>query len=75
MSWGSSLAFFCFNAGGIAPVRPLPVETVTRHFYLPVCAGTVLLIAGLMAWKRVPRWGGVLLLVAYLLFVAVPFVL
>lgn len=71
---GSALAFFCFNAGVIALVRPVPVEAVTRHFYLPVCGGTVLLIAALMARRRVSRWDGILLLGAYLLFVAGPFV-
>ena len=70
---GSALAFFCFNAGVIALVRPVPVAAVTRQFYLPVCIGTVLLIAALMAWKRVPRWGGFVLLMMYLLFVAGPF--
>lgn len=70
---GSALAFFCFNAGVIALVHPVPVAAVTRYFYLPVCAGTVLLIAALMAGKRVPRWGGVALLMAYLLFVVGPF--
>ncbi len=70
---GSALAFFCFNAGIIALVRPVPVAAITRQFYLPVCAGTILLITLLMAAQRVPRWGGVLLLVAYGLFVAGPF--
>lgn len=70
---GSALAFFCFNAGVIALVRPVPVGPATRTFYLPVCAGTVILIALLMARQRVPRWGGVLLLLTYILFVAGPF--
>jgi len=72
---GSALAFFCFNAGVIALVRPVPVAAITRRFYLPVCAGTVVLIALLMAGRRVPRWGGLLLLLAYGLFVAGPFVM
>lgn len=71
---GSALAFFGFNAGVIALVRPVPVDPITRHFYLPVCAGTVLLIAALMLWRRVPRWGGILLLLVYVLFVAGPIV-
>ena len=71
---GSALAFFCFNAGVIALVRPVPVSAITRQFYLPVCGGTVLLIAVLMAGKRVPRWGGALLLLMYLLFVVGPFI-
>lgn len=69
---GSALAFFGFNAGVIALVRPVPVNSVTQHFYLPVCAGTVLLIAVLMLRRRVPRWGGALLLLVYALFVAGP---
>jgi len=71
---GSALAFFGFNAGVIALVRPVPVDPLTQHFYLPVCAGTVLLIALLMGRRRVPRWGGGLLLLAYFLFVAGPFI-
>jgi cation:H+ antiporter len=69
---GSALAFFGFNAGVIALVRPVPVDPVTLRFYLPVCAGTVLLIALLMWRRRVPRWGGGLLLLVYLFFVVGP---
>lgn len=69
---GSALAFFGFNAGIIALVRPVRVDAVTQQFYLPVCVGTVLLIAALMLWRRVPRWGGALLLLMYALFVAGP---
>jgi len=49
---GSALAFFCFIAGIIALVHPVPVAAITRQFYLPVCAGAVLLIALLMAGQR-----------------------
>lgn len=69
---GSALAFFGFNAGVIALVRPVPVDPITQHFYLPVCVGAVVLIAVLMLWRRVPRWGGALLLLVYALFVAGP---
>ncbi|MFB6230968.1 MAG: sodium:calcium antiporter [Salinibacter sp.] len=71
---GSALAFFGFNAGIIALVRPVPVGAATRYFYLPVCMGAVLLITVLMGQRRVPRWGGVLLLLIYALFAAGPFV-
>lgn len=71
---GSALAFFGFNAGLIALVRPVPVNSVTLQFYLPVCVGTVLLIVAMMLRRRVPRWGGALLLLVYVLFVAGPFV-
>lgn len=70
---GSALAFFGFNAGVIALIRPLPVANVTRYFYLPVCAGTVALIAAFLRGNRLPRWGGFVLLMMYLLFVAGPF--
>jgi cation:H+ antiporter len=71
---GSALAFFGFNAGVIALVRPVPVDPVTLRFYLPVCAGAVLLIALLMWGRRVPRWGGGLLVLVYVFFVTGPFV-
>lgn len=69
---GSALAFFGFNAGVIALVQPVPVDPITQRFYLPVCVGAVLLIATLMLWRRVPRWGGALLLLVYALFVVGP---
>ncbi len=71
---GSALAFFGFNAGVISLVRPVPVGPVTRQFYLPMCMGGVLLIALLMWRRRVPRWGGALLLLVYVVFAAGPFV-
>jgi cation:H+ antiporter len=70
---GSALAFFGFNAGVIALVRPVPVDPITQHFYLPVCAGVVLIIALLMWRRRVPRWGGALLVLVYVFFVVGPF--
>jgi len=69
---GSVLAFFCFNAGAIALLRPVPVGPTTRTFYLPVCGAALLLIVGLMAAGRVPRWGGALLLGLYGVFLAAP---
>jgi cation:H+ antiporter len=71
---GSALAFFGCNAGLIALARPVPVADITRWFYLPVCAGTVVLTAVLLATRRVPRWGGVLLLLTYALFAVGPLV-
>jgi len=71
---GSTLAFFGCNAGIIALLRPVPVDGVTRQFYLPVCGITVVLIVSLLANRRVPRWGGGLLLLLYVVFVAAPFV-
>jgi len=71
---GSALAFFGCNAGLIALACPVPVADITRWFYLPVCAGTVGLITVLLATRRLPRWGGVLLLLMYALFTAGPLV-
>jgi len=69
---GSVLAFFGFNAGAIALLRPVPVGATTRTFYLPVCGSALLLVLALMAAGRVPRWGGALLLGVYVVFVSAP---
>jgi len=66
---GSVLAFFLFNAGLIALVRPVEVGDQTLHFYLPVCAGVVILTSIVMCARRLPRWTGALLLVFYAAFV------
>lgn len=62
---GSILAFFLFNAGVIALVRPVPLDEATLHLYLPVTLATVLLVTLFMLRKRVPRWAGALLLLVY----------
>lgn len=65
---GSVLAFFLFNAGIIALVRPVPVNVVTREFYLPVCAGTILFTSIVMMNRRIPRWAGAVLVLVYAAF-------
>ncbi|MGE0630232.1 MAG: sodium:calcium antiporter [Hyphomicrobiaceae bacterium] len=65
---GSVLAFFLFNAGIIALIRPLPIDAATANFYLPVAAGTVVLISALLLLRRVPRWAGALLVAVYIGF-------
>lgn len=65
---GSALAFFLFNAGIIACVRPVPVDEATQQFYLPVCAVTVGVVALLASRGRIGRWGGALLVLLYALF-------
>lgn len=67
---GSALAFFLFNAGLIALVRPVVVNPITRHFYLPMVVGTVLVTALLMLRNALPRWAGALLLALYVIFAA-----
>src|SRR6056297_1090897 len=66
---GSVLAFFCFNAGIIALVRPVAVSDSVLKFYLPVCGVTVLVTTLLMLWRRIPRWAGAMLVALYVVFV------
>lgn len=62
---GSILAFFLFNAGIIALVRPVPVGGPVLSFYLPVCVGTTLVLVGFMLTRRVTRWAGAMLVLLY----------
>jgi cation:H+ antiporter len=67
---GSILAFFLCNAGIIALVRPFAVGADVLQFHLPFCLTTVVAIAGFLLTGDVPRWGGLVLLVLYGLFLA-----
>lgn len=66
---GSALAFFLFNGGIIALVRPVDLAAPVRRFYLPVAFVTILVISLFMWRKAVPRWAGALLVLLYLVFV------
>lgn len=65
---GSALAFFLFNAGIIALVRPVPINTDVFNFYLPVSLAIVLFVTYMMMRKSIPRWAGGILVLGYLLF-------
>lgn len=65
---GSVLAFFLFNAGVIALVRPVAVGPEVLGFYLPMAVGTVLLGSWLTYRRRIGRLGGLLLLLLYGVF-------
>lgn len=65
---GSVLAFFLFNAGVIALIRPVPISTEVFNFYLPICLGVVLFVTFLMIRKSIPRWAGIVLVLGYLVF-------
>lgn len=65
---GSVMAFFLFNAGVIALVRPIPIGGDVFSFYLPLSLSFVLFITFLMIRKSIPRWAGVVLVVGYLVF-------
>jgi cation:H+ antiporter len=66
---GSALAFFLFNAGLIALVRPVEIGRPTLRFYLPVALATTIVISLFMVRKAVPRWAGAVLVALYALFV------
>lgn len=66
---GSTLAFFLFNGGIIALVRPIELTAPILRFYLPVAAVTVVVIAIFMWRKAMPRWAGAVLVVLYAIFV------
>jgi cation:H+ antiporter len=66
---GSILAFFLMNAGIIALVRPIAVDSQTLRFYLPVCLGTVVTISLFMMTKRISRWAGGILIALYAIFI------
>jgi cation:H+ antiporter len=66
---GSILAFFLWNAGIIALVQPVPVDNTVLRFYLPLAFITTAMVSGFMLTKRVPRWGGSVLILLYGVFV------
>lgn len=65
---GSILAFFLFNAGIIALVRPVQVDEQTLTFYLPLCLITLVVISFFMLRKKVGRWAGAILVMLYAVF-------
>lgn len=67
---GSVLAFFLFNAGIIALVRPVPISTEVFNFYLPLSLGLVLFVTFLMIRKSISRWAGIILVLGYIVFFA-----
>jgi len=66
---GSILAFFLFNAGIIALVRPVPVNKQILLFYLPVVFVTTLIVCGFVLTRKVGRVAGVILIALYGIFV------
>jgi len=66
---GSILAFFLFNAGIIALVRPIKVGIMTLQFYFPIVLVTIGVISLFMLKKKIPRWAGAILIALYLVFV------
>ena len=72
---GTVAHFIAFNAGVIALVKPLEFDDVTRYLHLPVAALSVPLISLLLILRRrVSRWEGATLLIAYATYIAVAIV-
>jgi cation:H+ antiporter len=72
---GSILAFFLFNAGLIALVRPVIIAPAVWQFYLPIAFVTILVVCGFMMTKRISRWMGGILVLLYISFVLGGFLL
>jgi cation:H+ antiporter len=68
---GTIVHFIAFNAGVIALVRPLDLDSDSRRLHLPAAAAAPVLLAALLAWRGgVSRGAGWLLLGAYAAYVA-----
>lgn len=65
---GSVLAFFLFNTGIIALIRPLPVFTGVLGFYFPLVFLTIGTTTVFMFKKEIPRWVGAVFIALYLIF-------
>ncbi|HCY76108.1 MAG TPA: calcium:sodium antiporter [Ignavibacteriales bacterium] len=66
---GSILAFFLFNAGIIALIKPIEISPIILKFYLPFCLFTTIIISALLLRKEISRWAGALLVVLYIIFI------
>jgi cation:H+ antiporter len=65
---GSVLAFFLFNAGVMASIRPIPVDGAVLSFYLPLCLATVVVVMASLATLKIQRWVGATLVGFYAVF-------
>jgi cation:H+ antiporter len=69
--FGTIAHFAAFNAGLIALVRPIHLDSASLHLHLPAAAASVLLLAALTTWHRgLRRFDGALLLALYAGYVA-----
>jgi cation:H+ antiporter len=69
--FGTIAHFAAFNAGVIALVRPIHLDSASLHLHLPAAAASVLLLAGLTCWRHgLRRLDGALLLALYAGYVA-----
>lgn len=71
---GSTMAFFLFNAGIIAMVRPVTVDDMSLKFYIPLAFVTTAVVSGFMATKKVGRLAGAVFVALYLIFLIGSFI-
>jgi len=67
---GTIVHFAAFNAGVIALVRPIELDSPTRDYYLPMAALSVLVLTAAIGRRGLSRRDGVVLLAAYAAYVA-----
>jgi cation:H+ antiporter len=69
---GTIVHFIAFNAGVIALVRPLDLDSASRWLHLPVAAASPVFLVFLLAWRgSLGRAAGALLVGLYVAYVAV----
>jgi cation:H+ antiporter len=67
---GTIVHFIAFNAGVIALVRPLDLDSASRRLHLPVAVASPVFLVFLLAWRGgLSRVAGALLLVVYAAYV------
>jgi cation:H+ antiporter len=69
---GTIVHFIAFNAGVIALVKPLELDSATLDLHLPVSVASTALLCGLIAFRgRIGRLDGLVLLALYAAYVGV----
>jgi cation:H+ antiporter len=67
---GTIVHFIAFNAGAIALVRPLELDSDSRWLHVPVAAASPVLLVAVLAWRGgLGRGAGALLLTLYAVYV------
>lgn len=68
---GTIVHFTAFNAGVIALIKPLALDSVTRHLHLPAAiVATFILCSALRAGSGISRATGAMLLTVYIAYLA-----
>lgn len=70
---GSVMAFFLFNAGIMAMVRPVTVDAMSLRFYIPMSFASTAVVSAFMATKKVGRLAGAVFVILYIIFLIVSY--